>query len=248
MFLSAIESRNLARLYGLLAEDLRQQEVRERAGAVLLDLLQADYFASFVWDATVGRFADGVAINMQADSLARYDAYFQFHDPITFKLQARRRPTLVTQVITQRELMGSEFFGDFLARDGLHWGVNMYCYADQRSLGDVRLWRARGRDNFDAHTLELLRLVEPAFAGALMRASGASTLSSVTPEAMAFSQLSQREFATAQLVAQGFTDKQIAQQLRVELSTVRTYLQRAMAKLRVARRGALAAQVSQRLD
>ena len=38
-------------------------------------------------------------------NLATYDAYYQYHDPITFKLQARREATLVTQVMPQRDLM-----------------------------------------------------------------------------------------------------------------------------------------------
>src|SRR5258708_38829663 len=106
---------------------------------------------------------------MDPKNLASYDSYHQYHDPITFKLQARREPTLVTQIMPQRELMRTEFFNDFLARDGLHWGVNVYRYAGQRNIDDLRIWRGRHREHFDTRTLELLRLGEPAFTGALMR-------------------------------------------------------------------------------
>src|SRR5271154_6873317 len=109
---------------------------------------------------------------MSPDNLASYDAYYQSRDPTPLKLQARREPTLVTQIMPQRELMQTEFFNDFLARDGLHWGVNVYSYAGQRNIGDMRIWRSRRRENFDRRTLDLLRLVEPAFTGALMRAGG----------------------------------------------------------------------------
>jgi hypothetical protein len=34
-----------------LAEDLAEREVRERIGHHVLELLSADYYASFVWDA-----------------------------------------------------------------------------------------------------------------------------------------------------------------------------------------------------
>jgi len=84
---------------------------------------------------------------MDPKNLANYDAYFQHRDPITFKLQARREATLVTQVMPQRELMRTEFFNDFLARDGLHWGVNAYSFVGNHNIGDVRIWRHRRREN-----------------------------------------------------------------------------------------------------
>src|SRR3984893_1792528 len=181
MYVTAQESRALSHLFGLLAEDLAEREVRERLGHHLLELLSADYYASFVWDTPSRSFGGGVWLNMSPDNLASYDAYYQYHDPITLKLQARREPTLVTQIMPQRELMRTEFFNDFLARDGLHWGVNVYSYAGERNIGDMRIWRGRHRENFDLRTLELLRLVEPAFAGALLRASGAPSLVASKP-------------------------------------------------------------------
>jgi hypothetical protein len=125
MYLTASESRTLSRLFVLLAEDMAEREVRERVGCGLLDLLKADYYASYVWDEAANRFGGRVTLNMDDDNLRSYEAFYQYHDPITFALQARRVPTLVAQVMPQRELMRSEFFNDFLARDGLHWGVNV---------------------------------------------------------------------------------------------------------------------------
>ncbi len=242
MYLTATESRSLSMLFGLLAENLAEREVRERIGQGLLDLLRADYFASFIWDDQAMRFADGVSLNMSEDTLDTYDAYYQFHDPITFKLQERRVPTLVTHIMPQRELMQTEFFNDFLARDGLHWGVNMYSYAKGRHIGDLRIWRNRRRDNFGEHELALLRLIEPALTGALQRGScrPASADFAGTSETM----LSLRELEVARLVGEGLTDKEIALRLAVELSTVRTHLKRAFLKLGVHRRGGLAAAVN----
>ena len=241
MYLTAPESRALSRIFGLLAEDMAEHEVRERVGYGLLDLLKADYFASYVWDEAANRFDGRVTLNMNDDTLQSYEAYYQFHDPITFELQARRVPTLVTQVMPQRALMHTEFFNDFLARDGLHWGVNVYGYAEGRNIGDLRIWRGRARDNFDAHTLDLLRLVEPAFTGALQRASLRARLPGAGSRAAL--ELSPRELTVARMVSEGLTDKEIAQHLGVELSTVRTYLKRTFMKLGVHRRGGLAAAI-----
>jgi hypothetical protein len=159
MYVSASESRVLARIFGLLSEDLSEHDVREAVGHHLLELLEADHYASFVWQDATGRFEKAVYLNMDPANIAAYDRYYQQHDPITSKLQARREATLVTQVMPQRDLMRTEFFNDFLARDGLHWGVNAYSYVGGRNIGDVRIWRGRRRENFDGHTLELLRLI-----------------------------------------------------------------------------------------
>ena len=53
MYVTAAESRVLARVFGLLSEDLAEHDVRVAVGEHLLELLEADYYASFVWqDAT----------------------------------------------------------------------------------------------------------------------------------------------------------------------------------------------------
>ncbi len=235
MYVTASESRVLARIFGMLSEDLSEHDVREAVGHHLLELLEADYYASFVWQDATGRFAKAVYLNMDPKNLATYDTYYQYHDPITFKLQARRGATLVTQVMPQRDLMRTEFFNDFLSRDGLHWGVNAYSFVGAHNIGDVRIWRGRQRGNFDAHSLELLRLIEPAFTGALVRANG----DPVAVQASGGSQilkLSVREFEIARMISDDLSDKEIAHRLQVEISTVRTHIERIFAKLGVRRR------------
>lgn len=240
MYVTAAESRILGRIFGLLSEDIAEREVREAIGGHLLELLQADYYASFVWQEASKTFGKAVILNMDPSNVANYDAYFQYHDPITFKLQARREATLVTQVMPQRDLMRTEFFNDFLARDGLHWGVNAYSFVGNRNIGDVRIWRGRRRENFDAHTLELLRLIEPAFTGALTRAGGGAAAADESPVL----KLSVREFEIARMIAGDLSDKEIARRLQVEVSTVRTYLKRIFDKLGVRRRSGVAGLLS----
>jgi DNA-binding CsgD family transcriptional regulator len=219
---------------------MAERDVREAIGQHLLELLQADYYASFVWDEETGTFGRVVFLNMDPGNLANYDRYYQHRDPITFKLQARREATLVTQVMPQRDLMRTEFFNDFLARDGLHWGVNAYSYVGERNIGDVRIWRGRHRENFDAHALELLRLIEPAFTGALVRAAGGAMRIDASPVL----KLSVREFEIARMIAHDLSDKEIAHRLQVEVSTVRTHLKRIFDKLGVRRRSGVASFLS----
>ena len=238
MYVSASESRVLARIFGLLSEDLSEHDVREAVGHHLLELLEADHYASFVWQDATRRFEKAVYLNMDPANIAAYDRYYQQCDPITLKLQARRDATLVTQVMPQRELMRTEFFNDFLARDGLHWGVNAYSFVGNRNIGDVRIWRGRRRENFDGHTLELLRLIEPAFTGALMRAAGGAAAS--VADGSPVLKLSVREFEIARMIADDLSDKEIAHRLHVEVSTVRTHIERIFAKLGVRRRSGVA--------
>lgn len=225
MYLNSGQRESLGRLMGWLAEDYSEQVVRRRVGEELLSLLGADYFASYIWSDEQRRFGDRVAINMDDGNLQAYEDYYQFHDPITHQLQLRRVPTLVTQVMPQEQLMRTEFFNDFLARDGLCYGVNMYAYEGERNIGDLRIWRGRRAGNFDRATLQLLSLIQPAFTRALARGRS-------TREAPGLP-LTAREREIAALVGGGLADKEIARKLGIGFSTVRTHLQRIFEKLGV---------------
>jgi DNA-binding CsgD family transcriptional regulator len=245
MYLTGSEQHALRSVFALLAEDQNERAIRERTGWALLDLLHADQFASFVWDAASGTFGGRVALNMDPANLDRYAQWHQYHDPITFVLQARRHATRVTEVMPQRELMRTAFFTDFLSRDGLHWGMNLHAFDGDRALGDLRIWRCRGRGDFSEHDKALLDLIEPAFAGALQRAqrvTGANAPPAAPGTACdaAWAQLSERELQVAQAVREGLTDKAIARRLDLGVPTVRTYLRRIFDKLGIERRAALA--------
>jgi len=259
MILSHRESAALARVFALLAEGLDEREVRLEVGRALLDLLQADQFASYVWNQALGRFDDGVWLHMQPANLARYEQWYQFRDPITFALQARRHATPVSAVMPHPELARTEFFNDFLARDGLHWGINLHAFDGSgcgRALGDLRIWRARHRREFDGHDKALLDLVEPAFICALRRAGlrpgqvAALAAPVAPPVAQAAAAaaapayiLSPRELEVAHRVARGLTDKAIARELGISVSSVRTYLRRLAQKSGAQRRAGVAALV-----
>ena len=249
MFLSGREHFLLQRCFAVLNEELQEQAMREQLGPVLLDLLRADQLASYAWDGGQRRFVNRVAINMEDANLERYESWFMFRDPITFELQKRRHATLVSEVMPRRALLKSEFFNDFLARDGLHWGINLHAFDGASPLADLRVWRARHRKEFEPRDKQLLDLLEPAFVGAMRRgqerAGRESFLrrqheTSQAADAGITGRLSARELQVARCVARGLTDKQIARELEISLSSVRTYLRRLSDKLGVRRRGALA--------
>ncbi|AOW12854.1 helix-turn-helix transcriptional regulator [Hydrogenophaga crassostreae] len=243
MHLSDLEQRQLAACFALLTQGLGERDIRMRLGEELLRLFRADHFASYIWNPQTNRFDHGFSINMDEANLQRYEDWFQYRDPITFKLQQRRCATLVSEVMPRQAFIRSEFFNDFLARDGLHWGINLHAYDQTRAMGDLRIWRGKHRNDFSAHDRSILEFIEPALVAALKRA-GAATVDNGLPRqpdpSPAAVALSPRELAVARCVARGMTDKEIAQALKIGVPSVRTYLRRALDKRGLRRRSALA--------
>ena len=96
-----------------VASDAASPELREHVGGGLLRLLHADQFASYVWHPTDRRFTGGVVLNMSTDNAGDYERHYQFHDPITRRLQRYRRATFVEEVLPREALHRSEFYCDF---------------------------------------------------------------------------------------------------------------------------------------
>src|SRR5262249_11306609 len=124
---------------------------------------------------------------------------------------------------------------------GLHWGVNLHVRVAGECTGDLRIWRSRRGDNFDREELALLAMIEPAFRAALRRCIREDGAEHAPPM---FSgddaKLSTREAEIARLAAHGLSDKEIAGQLNISFTTVRTHLKNAFRKLRVDSRVKLA--------
>lgn len=255
MHLSTTQTRALGNVMRLLAQADDADALRGELALPMLDLLQADTYVSFTWNVDAQRFDRVKALNMSPDNLRNWDAYYRFIDPLTMPMMARRHPTLATQILHQDDLGKTEFFNDFLARDQMHWGINVYVFAQAHCMGDMRIWRRRARGNFDAHEMSALRLVEPAFAAALARLQWQSA-SRAEPQAREnvvdllrrTSALSQREAEVAALLLSGCPDKRIASRMGVEPRTVRFHLGNAFRKLRVDNRTELAARVQSLVD
>lgn len=168
--LSANEVSLLCRVLERLSSSLEEEQVRRLACEDLMALLRADYAASYVWNESAEVFQRAVYLNMSPDNLGRYEAYYQFRDPITPALQERRHATLVVEIMPQEELERTEFFNDFLARDGLHHGINVYAYDGDLNIGDLRIWRGKGRPEFTLRDKKLLETIRPHFTNALRNA------------------------------------------------------------------------------
>jgi DNA-binding CsgD family transcriptional regulator len=251
MHLSTTQARALGDVMRLLADATDGYALRERLALPMLDLLRADTYVSMVWNGTCQRFERTTALNMSPENLRSWDDHFRFVDPLTFPMMERRRPTVATQILRQHELARTEFFNDFLLRDRMYWGLNVYFHDRETCVGDMRIWRHRERGNFEAEEVEVLRLVEPAITAALARLrwqSEAAPAAGQTESAEATLQrearLSLREAQVAWLVSCGCPDKEIGSRLGLEYPTVRFHLGNAFRKLRVTNRATLVGRVN----
>ena len=250
MYLTSSETKSvLAILQALNGED--EMEVRRaNAGRGLLDLLRADYFASYHWNEEHRRFESRVSVNMSDENLHRYEEYFQFRDPITRPMQSMRRAVSVSQIMDHRAFLRTEFYNDFLARDGLYYGVNLHVFDGDCPLADWRIWRSRRRENFERHSLEILDLLAPHLRNATRiaqllssrKSNPASGFSVVTIRNS--TGLSDREAQIAYHAVSGKADREIAAALFVSIATVRTHLRHIYRKLGVSNRASLCRRLS----
>jgi DNA-binding CsgD family transcriptional regulator len=166
---------------------------------------------------------------MDPDNFRRYEDWFQFCEPMAFKLRARRQATLVEEVLPRADLESSEFYNDFLSVDGLHHGIGIYIFDGNQDIGDLRIWRTRNKPEFNEREKNLLDALEPFLRRALQRQSHIGQ------------NLTAREREITALVARGCTDRDIGRILGISFSTVRTHLNRALEKKGCANRAELAA-------
>ncbi len=225
-----------------LSGDFDHYEVRQRVGQSLLELLNADHFASYVWDENSNKFISGIQINMTDDNLARYDAYYQFRDPITPSLQRRRKATPVSAVMSHDRLIKTEFFNDFLKEDGLCYGINYFAYDRGSNIGDVRVWRGDKKEDFSERDTKIVDAIGPSFVNALIRAQ---KYDAETP-ALRFAsigdrvQLTGRESEIADLLVIGASDEEICSKLLISKSTLRSHITAIFKKTGLSRRTQLA--------
>ncbi len=244
MHLSASQLLLFSRILGRMLEAPDCRQMRKEVGRDMLALLEADYYASYVWQPKARRFEDRVTINMTAANLRRYEQYFQFRDPITPALQSRRRATLVSDVLEQPLLIKTEFYQDFLRPDGLHHGLNLYAYDGDVNIGDMRIWRRASREPFGQNELEMCELMRQCFTSALRRARETEAVgesAKMRPPidgariARRFG-LTERQTEVAVRLAAGRTDAEIASEMSVGAATVRTHVRHVYRKLGVRRR------------
>lgn len=239
MHMGTKKRRILSDVIGLLSADhASSRDLRTTIGTTLLELLDADVYASYLWNSQTSLFEGGVGVNIDDTSIRNYEAYFQ-HRHVREKGRWVRRGVLpVSAHISHSELARSEIYNDFLRPSGHYYGINLFAFDGDKSIGDIRIWRKNGRSDFDRDEVTLLGLIEPGLVQTLRRTAFVEAPAVASPSLLA--RLSRREAAVALLAARGFADKEIARRLNVTFATVRTHLDNAFTKLGVRNRTQLA--------
>lgn len=250
MYLISSETKSLLGVLHALNGEGTIETRRMSAGRHLLDLLQADYFASYEWSEAQRRFENRVSVNMSDTNLHRYEAYFQYRDPITRPMQRMRRAVSVNQIMDHRDFLRTEFYNDFLAKDGLYYGVNLHVFDGDSPVADWRIWRCRRRENFGHRSLEILNLLAPHLLNATriarrMSEQGGQRREITVASIRSSTGLSDREAQIAYHAALGRSDREIAEVLFVSLATVRTHLRHIYRKLGVSNRSSLCRRLSE---
>lgn len=245
-----------------LSYSMNSEEIRTAVGEALLKLLDADYYGSYIWNPAHGKYDDGVSLNMDLKKVKEYEQYYQFHDPITYKLKKRKRATCVTEIIEQKALKKTEFYNDFLSYDGLYWGINLYAYDGTENIGDIRIWRNKNRENFDESSIQLLQMISPHFTNSLRNIRNSSSeknfgdtsknhpvLTASWDIKLIMQQFSftNREAEVIRELLRGKKDECIAEELCIAYSTLRTHIKNIYAKAAVHNRSSLQHKVLNRL-
>ena len=247
MRVTAKQYKKLLNVVQILHEHTDEYEMRNHVAGPLLDLMGADYFASFCWKPEEGRYDEGVYLNMDDRNISRYLDYFQYRDPITHKLAQRRVATRIEEIMPPKSLHKTEFFNDFLLADGLYHGINLHLYQANQNVGDLRIWRKRSRDGFDESANVLLEHLKPHLVQAIhniRRLRQLHTHAAVTKEDKSHNlrykfSLTAREAEIARLLLDGEGDDAIANSLHISVATVRTHVKHIFSKTGVRNRGKL---------
>ena len=242
--LATAQNRQLQQLLLLFTDPPGQRELRQRTGRLMLDLLHADQFASFVWQPELKQYGEAVHWGMSESNLRNYSTHFQYHDPITEKLQRRASATDVGEVMPYRQLRRTAFYNDFLRVDGLWHGINAHAVHGRHHFGDLRIWRGKHRPAFDQNDRALLEYLRPLFCNALRQCNRGDNTEAILRQSAAESDLSPREQEVALLLCQGHSDKRAAQILGMAVTTLRTHLRNSYRKLEVNSRSALVARLT----
>lgn len=253
MYLSNDQVAALSECYRVLASADDLHELRHLLAPALARALRAQSLVSRDFDADSRRYAISFAHNLDEAHAQRYEAHFQFCDPITPVLQPLRCGGFA-HALPRAQLVRTEFYNDFLRPYEMHRGLNLYACDGDAFVGDMLAFRSERQPEFEEGELAILRMLEPSFTAALLRLRKVRTApapaAAVVDDAallgvLARQSLTPREAEVALLVFRGCADKEIARSLQLQPTTVRYYLNNAADKLGARGRARLAHRVSQ---
>ncbi len=231
----------------LHATDLRERWPAQAAESLAV-ALSVDRIAFASFDARGRRERDVVVLDrsddvpLVAELVADFQERFAGRDPFLAAPRRRSReaiahgwPALAALRLDRREL------ATLSRRWGIVDALTIHLHHGGRLAAHLLLWRRAGQPPFRAGDLRLARTTQP-----LLTTSYAAVLQALpqptahASEVLEAAGLSEREREIARLVAQGATNKQIAEAISRSPATVNTHVTRVLAKLGLGNRTQLA--------
>jgi DNA-binding CsgD family transcriptional regulator len=239
--LSAKDMRLFKRVTDALLQPLASDWLLTRPDVTsdLQQLLSMDFIGTTLWNPASCRYENAMCVGRGMEMARAFVEEFQGCDPISPRLRYRKGPTPIFSVISRNELERTRYFHEFLRVYRTTDGIDLHLYDGGSNVGDFRFWRAQGRTAIGSREVLLLELLQPV----LLRATRDVRNQSMFPESHSLQQLTDRERQIAEGVANGLTDRAIANSLQISYWTVRSHLDHIFEKLDVANRAALVARL-----
>lgn len=180
---------------------------------------------------------------MSDSNMQKYQEYFQFHDPLTPKMRALGRAAAVHESMDPTDLRRTEFYTDFLERDGLREGMNYFPARPRPGTLDLRIWRTGTPREFCGEQIRLLQSSGDLIQGLLPAGKHEQLVPRPEERSLpsGLENLTARELSVARAVARGLSDRMACKELGCSMGTLRTHLSKVFSKLGLGSRGELIA-------
>ena len=191
----------------------------------------------------------GVALrNLGIEADQAYVAHYGRYDPLYVRHFEDSRDTVVCldSLLTEKEIYRSVYYREFMRPNRMRYVVDVFLRRGGKIFGFISLIRSQSMDNFSAEESALLRILQPLLELSLNNIYPPPP----SPERSVLAaryQLTDRELDVIDQIIAGSPNKDIADDLFLSLSTVKTHLQHIFEKTAVASRTQLLAKIFQTL-
>lgn len=233
MYLNSSQVDKTAELLRTMSSVEPCHDVFERVGHTVLDVVGADLFSIYYRKSGSGKkMACAAQLNHDPGLIDGYDTYFHTLDPLHNRMYKHKTPVVASSVMPTADLTRTEFYNDFLKPNGMLFGMNIYFHPNDEYIGDIRVWRSPGREDFSPEDGKFLQLLGPLFSEKVQQFAQPRTMAPEIP-------LTPREQDVFDLLCRGASDKEIIRSLSISMSTTRTHVNRILEKTGCASRSHL---------
>ena len=182
-----------------------------------------------------------ISININEKIIEDYFKYYQFIDEFRIREFNRPYPTRSTDIINYKKINETEYFNDFLKANQFYYLCGVDIHYNEELIGNITLIRSKTKFNFTKKDLLSLELLRPHIANHLYsllklkaeKEINLDVVQSIIDKNLVTYNFTPREIEVFYLVLKGFTNKKIAKELSISVSTVKKHLNKLFIKANV---------------